>query len=472
MKNKGLILLNVLIFAVIAATVTISLVNWASTMIKSSKQLSLREQAFQIAEAGIDYYRWHLAHAHTDYTDGIATTTTGPFVHDFKDKDGNVIGQFALTITPPPTGSTVVVIKSRGTVTDDPTVSRTIQATLAIPSLAKYSVAANDVMRFGQGTEVFGVIQSNNGIRFDGLAHNLISSAKDKYIDPDNGSAYRFGVYTTVGTDDPSPPAAVPSRPDVFMAGRQFPVPSVDFVGMTTDLSTMKSDAQTVNRYFAASGAQGYHVVLKTNDTFDLYKVTSLVSTSKSCQNDSQGQANWGSWSIQNQTFLQNYTFPTNGVMFFEDNVWVDGQINTARLTIAAGKFPDSPSTRKSITVNNDLLYTNYDGQDTIALVAQGDINVGLSSDDVLRIDAAIIAQNGRAGRYYYSNRCGTGYARSSLTLYGMIATNLRYGFAYTDGTGYDIRNIIYDSKLLYAPPPNFPLTSDQYTTVSWDEVK
>jgi hypothetical protein len=51
-----------------------------------------------------------------------------------------------------------------------------------------------------------------------------------------------------------------------------------------------------------------------------------------------------------------------------------------------------------------------------------------------------------------------------------MIATNQRYGFAYTDGTGYLIRNLNYDGSLLYGPPPSFPLTSDQYVTLTWEE--
>jgi hypothetical protein len=148
----------------------------------------------------------------------------------------------------------------------------------------------------------------------------------------------------------------------------------------------------------------------------------------------------------------------------------VEGQINTARVTLAAGRFPDSASTRPSITVNNNLLYTNYNGTDVLSLISQGDINAGLSSLDTMRIDAALIAQNGRIGRYYYPSNC-SGSNRTSLTLYGMLGSNLRYGFAYTDGTGYDIRNIIYDGNLLYSPPPSFPLTSDQYQTLSWQEV-
>lgn len=469
---QGFILVNVLVFGVISVIVVTGLVNWGGTMLKDTRQLSAREQAFQIAEAGIDYYRWHLAHAPTDYKDGNATTTNGPFYHDFKDKDGNVIGKFALTITPPPIGSTLVKIRSKGTVNDYPSVSRTIQTTLAIPSFAKFAAVANDVMRFGAGTEVYGPIHSNDGIRFDGVAHNIVTSAKDKYIDPDNGNTYRFGVYTTDSPTDPNPPAAVPNRPDVFQVGRQFPVPAVDFTGITTELSTMKTNAQSGGRYFAASGSQGYRIVLKTNDTFDLYKVTSLSSAPNNCTN-AQNQSEWGTWSIQNQTFLQNYAFPANGIIFVEDHVWVEGQINTARLTIAAGKFPDNSSTRKDIMINKDLLYTNYDGQDVIALIAQGDITTGLFSNDTLRVDAALIAQNGRVGRYYYSaNYCGVNAVQTAITLYGMIGSNRRYGFAYTDNTGYLTRNIIYDGNLLYAPPPSFPLTSDQYTTLSWEEIK
>ncbi len=112
-KQSGFILVNVLVFGVIAIIVTSALVNWGGTMLKATRQLASKEQAMQIAEAGIDYYRWHLAHDSDDYKDGNATTTNGPFLHNFEDKDGNVIGQYALTITPPLTGSTLIKIKSK-----------------------------------------------------------------------------------------------------------------------------------------------------------------------------------------------------------------------------------------------------------------------------------------------------------------------------------------------------------------------
>jgi hypothetical protein len=254
------------------------------------------------------------------------------------------------------------------------------------------------------------------------------------------------------------------------VAGRVFPVQTVDFTGFTSDLSNIKSDAQTNGRYISSSGSQGYQIVLRNNDTFDLYRVTSQVNQGGSCTN-SQSQSGWSSWSINNKTFVANYAIPANGLVFVEDNVWVEGVINSARVTIVAARFPDNPSNRPSITINNDLNYTNYDGQDVIALISQGNVNVGLRSDTDLRIDAALVAQNGRVGRYYYPSGCSPYNIRNSITLYGMIATNVRYGFAYTDNTGYQTRNIIYDANLLYGPPPSFPLTSDQYEILSWEEV-
>jgi hypothetical protein len=211
--------------------------------------------------------------------------------------------------------------------------------------------------------------------------------------------------------------------------------------------------------------------VLKTNDTFDVYKVTGLKAAPNNCSSD--GSAGWGTWSINTTSSVAtNVAFPANGLLFFEDDIWVRGKINTARLTIASGRFPVSSNTYANITINSDLLYTNYDGQDVISLMTQGNINAGLKSDDDLEIDAALVAQNGRIGRYYYSSNCGTEYKRSKITLYGMLATNQRYGFAYTDGTGYTTRIITYDGNLLYGPPPSFPITASQYDIISWEEVR
>jgi hypothetical protein len=460
----------------------VGLVNWGGAIAKSVYNLKDREQALQIAEAGIDYYRWHLAHAPTDYYDGTGSTTTMPYTHAYTDKNGDAVGTYALTITAPSVGSTIVTIVSKGTVTASG-VSRSIKVTMAIPSLAQYATIANDNMRFGSGTVTRGPIQSNGGIHYDGIAYGPVSSALSTYTDPDY-NATRWAVYTTSGTSDPNPPTALPDRADVFTVGRQLTVPAVDFSSLTANLETLRTTAQSGGVYltqsqYGGSSALGYHIVLKTNNTFDLYVVRSTESASNNCSSNSSSNnyVRWGLWTIRTQSSSPtNYPIPANGVIFVEDDVWVDGTINGSRVTIVAAKLPDPGATlRPHITLNSNLRYTNTDGTDAIGLIAQGNINVGYGSSDTLNIDAALVAQNGRVGRYYYASQCGTSNTRSTLNLYGMIATNQRYGFAWgtqsSVTSGYTNRNISYDSNLLYGPPPSFPLTSSYYTTMSWQEI-
>lgn len=475
--RQGQLSVSVVIFSALAVVLISGFVFLAGSFLQLSVRSLNRTQAFSIAEAGIEYYRWHLAHAPSDFEDG--TGAPGPYTHPFYDKSGVRIGEFVLDITPPPAGSTVVTIQSTAKVDADASIQKIIQVRLAVSSLSKFALAMNSAVRFGEGTEVFGEIMSNGGIRFDGLAHNLVQSAVGSYDDPDHGGQAEFGVHTHVGTVDPQPPAAVPSRPDIFMAGRTFPVPALDFAGITQDLATLKTDAQSAGYYATSSGAQGYDLLLFASGTYNVYKVTAVTPPPNGCTNTSN-QDGWGTWTVQSETLVASGTIPANGKMFFEDNVWVRGQVSSTRVTIGSGKFPDNASTRTSITLNQDLRYTHYDGKDAIALIAQKDITVGLFSNDILRIDAALVAQNGRVGRFYYqppndesnNNRCGSTVVRQKITLYGMLASNLRYGFGYTDATGYQTREIIYDTNLLYAPPPGFPLITDQYALISWDEVQ
>ena len=484
-QNKGVLLINVLVYGSIGVLMIGSLIAWGTTNLKLTNQAVTREKALQIAEAGIDYYRWHLAHNKTDFQDG--TGAPGPYVHDFADRTGEVVGQFTLDITPPELGSTLVTISSVGEVAGFPNLTRTIEVKMAVPSFAKYALLANSVMRFGQGTETFGPVHANEGIRFDGLAHNIVTSAKADYNDPDHddtGDKNEFGVHTHLNPPPPennlvssfrpdeAPPNSVMTRNDVFLAGREFPVPAVDFNGLMSTLSEIKIAAEQDGHYFAPSGVYGYNLILKTDDTFDLYKVNSLMPSPKNnCRKPNwTDQEGWETWSVGTEALIGNYPLPSNGLIFVEDSIWVEGQIDGVRLTIATARFPENPSTYANINLNRDLLYSNYDGTDVIGLIAQGNINAGMDSSDILRIDAALIAKNGRAGRYYYNNNCHPYHVRDTLTLFGMVGTNKRYGFAYSDANGYETRNLIYDGNLLYSPPPFFPLVSENYEIISWRE--
>jgi hypothetical protein len=90
------------------------------------------------------------------------------------------------------------------------------------------------------------------------------------------------------------------------------------------------------------------------------------------------------------------------------------------------------------------------------------------------------LAQTGRVGREFYTGgSCGCGSHscedhKNTITVYGAIASNQRYGFAWIDGcprdTGYLNRNIYFDNNLLYYPPPYFP-TGSQYLLDLWEEL-
>lgn len=441
-----------------------------------------RTQALHVSEAGVNYYRWVLYHDHDEYCNKEACLPGpdyGPYgPYEYTDFTGNIKGYYELYITPPAlNGSTIVNIKSIGWVADHPNVKREIEVQCGIPSWSTYSTLANDKMRFGVGTETWGPIHSNDGIRFDGLANNIITSSVSDYDDPDHSGGNEFGVHTHVGINDPLPPNPVPERTDVFVAGRSFPEPTISFDLLGDHINKIYkkatssgivfdprnngiADPDSENSYWGcinpgSSCDEGFHITLKTDNTFDIRGVTKVFG---SCLGSPSN-------SIEVEGLANNYPIPANGIIFVKNHVWVDGQINNSRVTILAFEEPFTGSV-SNININNDLLYTTYDGTDSIGLIAQNNINAGQYSANNLRIDAALIAKEGRVGREHYF--C-TGHTKNTLTINGSIATNQRYGFAYTDGTGYITRNLRYDNNLTFSPPPHFPSTGE-YTFISWKE--
>jgi hypothetical protein len=435
-------------------------------------------QALHVADAGVNYYRWVLYHEHNDYCNK-ETCKPGPNYgpygpYEYKDASGNVSGFYELYITPPATnGSTIVKVKSVGWIKDYPNIKREVEVRLGIPAWSTYSTLSNSFVRFGEGTEVWGPIHSNSGLRFDGKAHNLITSAVLDFNDPDHTGGNEFGVHTHLSPTDPlpdghNPPQNVPERTDVFMAGRSFPISVISFDMLDNYIDKTYAMATSSGYVLSNSGVQGYHLVITPqvgsgNDTIKIYKVSTITPT---CD----GRETFG---ISDEALYATITPPANGIIFVKDRVWIEGQINNERLNILAFNTPFAGSVT-DIVINKDLKYTNYDGTDAIGLIAQRDINIGLFSLDIIRIDAGMIAKTGRIGRNYYtvsnSNGCSSTYAlRNTITVNGSLAGKNRYGFAYTDGTGYAFRNLIYDNFLTFIPPPHFPSTGE-YTFISWKE--
>lgn len=456
-EERGSVLPVALVFGSFFLIVFTGLLGYVGAQRHGSVKNSQREEAFNIAEAGIELYRWHIAHEldgknATQIMNYWNGTPLGiPFYErEYRDPQGQAVGRFRLEVTRPVVGSTVIDVVSTGWNYMSPNVMRKIKVRFRKPAWSEYAVIANSNMRFGAGTEVWGPIHSNGGIRFDGVAHNIVTSSRETYWDSDTSST-RPGVWTSL---------ANPGQ--VFLAGTSFPVATTDFTALSGDLAVMKQNAINSGVYlpYAGSSREGYHIVLRTNGTMDVYYV---------------GVRGDVSFHISSETFYRNYTIPNDGVIFVEDELTINGTISDKKVTIAAADLTNG-SYQRNIYIENDLAYSGYDGTELIGLVAQGSIKVGLYSENDLRIDGALIAQNGNVGRDYYTYfQSPTYYKRNVITLYGAMATNLRYGFSWVCGStycsGYNIRNITFDPELIYVIPPYFP-TQSSYRMDEWQETQ
>lgn len=482
LELKGSALVYALIIMSAVLIVLASMVQYIASQIKYSSYQASREESLQIAEAGVHFYRWYLAHevegkTSTQIRDfwqtGSPYGVGAPYEREYTDPHGAGIGKFSISVTPPDPNSTIVIVQSTGWTYKNPDSQRTVRVRFRRPSWSEYIVLANANIRFGDGTEVFGPLHSNGGIHFDGVAHNVVSSSVATYYDNDSDVlAWKDGVWTAWSGEYNSNMGS-----DVFLAGKEFPVSSKDFNGVTADLALMKSEAIAgVNGIYFGHAGNGQHIILKTDGTFKVRKVNGYNPFTNSII--SYG----GGW--------LDYSIPDNGVIFVEDNVWVEGQISNKRVTIAAADLFGGSGA--SIFIANDITYTNYDGSDVIGLVGQNNVEIIRDSENDLRVDAALLAQTGRVGRKYYSMRyifhspggwgwylcpCGNMGCedhKDIITVYGAIATNQSYGFAWNDGcprhTGYTNINLIYDNNLLYYPPPYFP-TGTEYFLDLWDEL-
>lgn len=448
--RRGSILLFIIMFGAIATTVIISGVSsYAIFENRASIRKEQHDLALHIAEAGINYYRWHLSHAPDDYKDG--TNQVGPYIHEFKDKNDIVIGYFSLDIIPPASGTTQVTLKSTGWTVKEPGSTRTLQVRLAFDSFTDYALLSNASVNVGFTTVIHGPMHSNGGIRFDGTSDSWVDSAKETY---QYQNQTHNGVWGGGG-------------PKEFW---RYPVPAFDFAGITADLAKLKDAASEDGIHLTSSGTQGWHLTFKTDGTVDISKVTSV-----NCYNG-EGKYKHGIWygtvycyDIKTETFIENRQPPENGQIFVEDHVWVEGTVNT-HVTVAAGRLPEQPSNYRNIYIQNNILYTQHATSVSLGLLTQGDIIVPRNVPENMTIEAAMLSQYGKVQRPYYNND-----ERDSLTVYGSQIAYNGVAWKYVNGYGNVISGFVntnhnYDPNLQYYPPPGFPV-GNTYDVVSWEEL-
>jgi hypothetical protein len=80
-----------------------------------------------------------------------------------------------------------------------------------------------------------------------------------------------------------------------------------------------------------------------------------------------------------------------------------------------------------------------------------------------------MIAQNGSTQRYYYPSNI-----KNSIIVYGALSSFGIWTWTWVNGSGqvvsgYRNTSTIYDSSLLFSPPPSFPLSPSGYQQITWE---
>lgn len=478
------------------------------------------QKALNIAEAGINYYLWHLSHDGTDYKDGRTTPATpdpnlgyGPYQHNYIDDNANTTGTYTLWIKPQGSGSTVVTVRAIGKVSNS-SATRTIEARIGAPSFASYDVLADTALWFGNTEATSGPIHSNQGIRMDGASADNITSARATYVPPSSlggdGSTSHNGVWCSPSVTSPVN-CNTRSKSDW-----SFPVAAVDFNQVSGSLCTIKkvaflSDPATAslasNNSTACSQvpaqrtpaylpqrssngsfnvSRGYLIQLNSDGSYNLYNV-----------NGENDRLTPYTSALTLQLVATNVAVPSSGVIFAEDNVWVrTNPTFHGKVTIGAGRLQSS-NVNANIVIADDVLYSTKNGSDAIGLIAEDDVIVApyappSSGSFNFEVDAALIAQSGSVNyplNYRTNNNaCTRGWTSTNqnFTFYGSLSSrqtwtwtwlvgNSSCGDAVRDSTNEYISGIShnttqYDYNLQYSPPPSFPVTST-YNILSWREV-
>ena len=473
-QKKGSITLIVLVFGAIFFTVLVALSGYVLAQNRLEDVTRVKAEAFSIAEAGLEYYRWHLAHFPNDLTNG--TGGPGPYAVPIPDPSGGTAGTASLAITANTAcnQTTSIDIASTGTAADDPSVPQTLVAKYARPSVAEYSYIVNDSVWAGSDRIINGPYHSNGGIRMDGTANAPVTSS--------------VSTWTCTSSFGCSPNAV---EPGVFGSGGNqnlwsYPTPQIDFAGIAADFSSLKSTAQTSGIYLpryssgnsnSAAYHKGYHLIFNADGTLTVRKVSAVTTLQNVLPIDNPTAYVNDYTLIKSETAYKTYTLPANcGLIFVEDNTWVEGMI-PSKVTLVVANVT-SPGVMPNVVLHGNILYTALDGSAGLTIIGANDILIAPDSPQNMTLDGIFVAQGGAFGRNYYyypSGGCDGLYEpRGTLTILGTTVSNLRTGTSWINGcgsgvnAGYQTRVDSFDRALSNDPPPFTPVTSTQWQFVDW----
>ncbi len=482
--KKGIIIAYVLAFGTIFLILLSGLLMLITSQQKFASQRAAFAEALNIAEAGINYYRWCINNDAESVCLNTPEHTYSPF--------GVPIGKFSLQVTS--TESCGQEIKkeiiSTGWTDKFPQSKRKVGVLYARTSVAKYSYILNSNVWIGDDHQIRGPYHSNGGIRMDGANQSTMTSVQNEWICtstfgcspcPTSRGCYTSGsncicpgVFTTTTN----------ANEGLF----NFPVPPFDFNGITIDLAQMKSVARDEDSnpgdpgiYLPPSNTidsngKGYHIIFKDNDTMEVRIITALSKTTYG------GCSNNCAYSLEEDWHNDFFTITSENVpgtiynipsacsaIFIEDNIWPEGIIK-GKISIASANLI-TPGVDTDVVLLGNIDYATTDDSDGLVLIGENRILIGPQSPNNMILRGIFIAQKGRFGR-----NCYPGNSRNSLQIFGSVISNGRVGTQWSggscDGSGYANRESYFDSNLIYDPPSFVPYIEPDFKILDWKETK
>lgn len=471
-------MLLVIVFGGIFFTILTALSGFVIVGNRAQDVARARAEAFGIAEAGLDYYRWFLSHFPGNTTNG--TGQSGPYVTSYSDPEGGVAGSYTLSITGNSSCGVVqsIDVTSKGTPGSYPSVSSTLVARYAAPSVAAYSYIVGSSVLAGADRIINGPYHSNGGVRMEGTTNATVSS-----------SLSTWNCTTSFGCSPAQPSApGVVGPPGSNQTLWTFPAPSVDFSGIAANFSELRATATASGLYLpqyssgnvqGAAYKKGYHLIFNSNGTVTVKRVDAVTKLNTVYPIDGSSSYTSDYTLIGNESLYQDYAIPSDcGLIFVEDNTWLEGVI-PSKVTVAVAGV-DDPNFKPDIVLVNNITYLATDGTDGLTVIGSHNILIAPNSPQDMTLSGVFIAQSGAFGRNYYyypSGGCnGTYEPRGTLTILGTTVSFLRTGTAWKNGcgsgssAGYQTRIDAFDRQNVTNPPSFTPITSTQWQFVDWQQ--
>lgn len=470
-------MLMALVFGTVFLTVLGALSGYVLTENHSQSSTTGRSKALAMAEAGLEYYRWHLAHFPTDLQNG--TGAAGPYTIPYNDPEGGPAGTITLGITGHQSCGqiTSIDINSTGTPNDGSNASRTLYARYAQPTVAQYSYVLNSSDWASSERVINGPYHTNGGVQLDGAANSSVSS-----------SLLTWSCTSSFGC---SPTA---TKPGVFGTGTHpelwsYPTPQVDFGAIAADFTSLKTLAQAGGGALylprissGASGVnagKGYHLIFNSNGTVTVNKVTNETNTpSIPISNPGLTTLQPDYSLIASETFSNTYTLSGNcGLIFVEDNAWIEGVV-PSQVTVVAANVT-TPGITPNVYLPNSITYSSLSGTSGLTVISANDLLITPNAPFNMTLTGVFIAQGGAFGRNLYTCSIAPYDRRGALSIHGTTVSNKRsdtlwtysgYGCSGARTSGFASRIDAFDRALSTNPPPFTPTISSVFQFVDWRE--